>query len=1004
MTFQCALARIRGIGSNLPPLRGASGRRLGGAGTLLVLATALALVLPVGAPAQQTSDGASTGASAAESDREPPVPQTFDWWSPEDVSPETSWGQPVDTAATRRILSWTTREEFTTPLVDHLPDHPDAVSPSDHFGHPIGRPGTLHSVDQIHGYFESLAASSPRVTFDVLGETEEGRSLALALVGSEGNLERLDEVRAGMGALADPRVTSEAEAERLIDELPVVYLFYAGLHSPETGPPEMVMEMAYRLAASDAPTIREIRDDVVVAIVPVVEPDGRDRVVQWHDRHNRDVFDPDDEVPGPPYWGAYIRHDNNRDGLQMSLRLTQILVDLALDWHFPVVHDLHESVPFLYTSTGTGPYNPTIDPIAVSEWTWFANYEVTALTSEGLPGVWTHGFYDGWYPGYLMWVTGLDLNGLGRFYETFGNGVPHTMEREVGGATEVEWYRPNPAYEETLWSLRNNTNYMQTGALTALSLVARHRERVLRQYWTKTKNSLRKGRTEAPHAWVVPADQERRADAAYMLDLLRRHGIELHRASDGGTFAAAPPSGVLEATGPEDSVTVAAGDYLVRMDQPLRNYALTLLRRQEFPEGAPTPYDDVAWTFPLMHHVDARAVTDSAVLALESEPVGRAPVMLPGLRVGADAPDWWAVETRASSRTAGAYFRLAAEVEPLAADSAFTVDERAFPAGTWLVPGPGAASPGGVDAARLEQLWREGGLRVTGLDDRDVEGVPRHPMDPPRVLFLHTWRNTQDGGSVRYALDQLGVPYDYEGVHRLSGQDGWTGNDLRDRWDVILIPSQGGGSDGREIFQGVDSKGGPLAYTRTDLYPTHGFPDAAEDITGGFGYEGLAALTEFVRSGGTLVTLGSASTLPLDLGMVREVERDEVEGLYVPGSLVRGEVARNGHPLTYGYPDTMPLYHRFGPYLDVDEDDDGGAAGATTVLRYGEAEDLLLSGYASDPGGLSREPALAVAPLGEGVVVLFGFDPMHRYQNHGNFAFVWNALFHWNDLRATPGS
>ena len=301
----------------------------------------------------------------------------------------------------------------------------------------------------------------------------------------------------GLNSLADPRGTDEAQARELIASLPAVYALYAGLHSTETGPPEMVMELAYRLAVSDDPMIRSIRDSVVVFIVPVAEPDGRNRVVDWHRRYNTDVFDQDDRTSSP-YWGKYIFHDNNRDGLQMSARLTQELVGLFLEWHYPVGHDLHESVPYLYVSTGTGPYNPTVDPVTVGEWQWLSNWEVTALTALGMPGVWTHGFYDGWYPGYLLWVTNT-RNAVGRFYETFGNSVPNTMQRTLGGnATDVEWYRPNPPRDTTLWSMRNNTNYMQTGVLHALYLVAQNRARVLDQFWNKSKARRREGEQRGP--------------------------------------------------------------------------------------------------------------------------------------------------------------------------------------------------------------------------------------------------------------------------------------------------------------------------------------------------------------------------------------------------------------------------------------------------------------------------------------------------------------------------
>lgn len=908
-------------------------------------------------------------AQTPEKSAPPPVPQVFDWWESEPILETAPWGQPINVASTELIRSWTTMPEYTNPLVDHLIEHPTVVSPTEHFGNPIGQPGVLHKVDEIYGYFEALDASSPRVVFQLLGETEEGNRLALVQVGSEENLARLEEVKAGLNALADPRRTSAEEAERLVAELPAVYTMYAGLHSTETGPPEMVMELAHRLAVSDAPMIQAIRDVVVVFIVPVAEPDGRNRVVDWHRRFNQDVFDPDDRVPGPPYWGKYIFHDNNRDGLQLSARLTQELVDLFLEWKYPIGHDLHESVPYIYVSTGTGPYNPAIDPITVSEWQWFSNYEVTALTALGMPGVWTHGFYDGWYPGYLLWVTNT-RNAMGRFYETFGNSVPNTMERDLDeDATSVEWYRPNPPRDTTLWSLRNNTNYMETAILNALSLTAENRQRILEQYWTKANNSLESGRTEAPFAYIVPADQGRKADAAYMLNLLRRQGIELHRADAEAMYG---------------EVEVDEGDYVIRMDQPFRNFILTLMNEQEFPEDAPTPYDDVAWTFPLFFNLTVEPVDTAAVQELDMSPVTE-PVHIAGTVEGEDQPAVWAVVPHASAHSIVARLALG-DVTVEAAEQAFVVAEDTIPPGAWLIDGEA------LPAGEVRAWAQTQGLDLIGAPGDAVADVSRHALNLPRIAILHSWRSTQDEGWLRYTFDQAGVPYTYIGEDKLAA------GGLRDRFDVIVFPNQGGSP--KSIFEGVDPKFSPLPYTRTPEFPTHGFPDSTDDMTGGMGYEGLAALHDFIHGGGTFVTMASTSAFAAEFGLVREVSTEDPSGLFVPGSIVQGVVEQAQHPLVYGYDATIPLYHRFGPYFSVSDEAEGNV-----IVKYAEdGEDVLLSGLAENAGEMADEPAVISVPVGEGHVVLFGFNPLHRHQSHGNFAFVWNALMNWDDLDVGLGT
>ena len=162
-------------------------------------------------------------------------------------------------------------------------------------------------------------------------------------------------------------------------------------------------------------------------ITPTLEVDGRDRMV---DLYNYRKANPDKNAPPLIYWGKYVAHDNNRDGLGMALALTRNMMKTFLEYHPQVLHDLHESVPFLYTSTGTGPYNAWLDPITIDEWQLLAYHEVEEMTKRGVPGVWTHGFYDGWAPNYMFYVAN-GHNSIGRFYETFGNNGADTMDRTV---------------------------------------------------------------------------------------------------------------------------------------------------------------------------------------------------------------------------------------------------------------------------------------------------------------------------------------------------------------------------------------------------------------------------------------------------------------------------------------------------------------------------------------------------------------------------------------------
>ncbi|MFQ5605458.1 MAG: M14 family zinc carboxypeptidase, partial [bacterium] len=303
------------------------------------------------------------------------------------TSPLSLFAQADDSTYSKKIKEYTTDPKFLNELVDHLPVSENVPSPLQYFGTIIGAPEVLHDTDEIYGYLRAVAAASARVSIRSIGQTEEGREMIEVIIADETTLADLETFRGYLNQLADPRNLTDSEAQSILSKAKPVYYLTGGLHSPETGSPEMLMELAYRLAVEDSPMIKAIRENVIVIFVPVAEPDGRDRMVDIYKyrKANKDVG------PSLVYWGHYVAHDNNRDGFGLTLALTRNIVNAFLHWKPIVGHDLHESVPYLYISTGTGPYNEYIDAITINEWHNLAHEEVTELTKRGMPGVWTHG-------------------------------------------------------------------------------------------------------------------------------------------------------------------------------------------------------------------------------------------------------------------------------------------------------------------------------------------------------------------------------------------------------------------------------------------------------------------------------------------------------------------------------------------------------------------------------------------------------------------------------------
>ena len=362
-------------------------------------------------------------------------------------------------------------------------------------GYVVGTPEKLTYTKDINAYFRALAAASPRVKVWTIGKSEGGREMLLAAVSSEENLARIDDLQADHRQARRPTKDDRRETAGLVREAKPFYWLSGSIHSPETGSPEMLMELAYRLAVEDSAHVQAIRKNLIVLITPVVEVDGRDRMLDVY--HYRKA-NPGKQAPGLVYWGKYVAHDNNRDAMGLALALSNVMMKTFLEWHPQVFHDLHESVPYLYTSTGTGPYNSWLDPIVVCEWQKLAYHEIEGMTRRGVPGVWTHGFYDGWAPNYMFYIAN-GHNSIGRFYETFGNGGADTRERKLPeSSTSRTWYRPNPPLAQGQVVVAQQCEHAAERPVARAQVRGRQPRRVLEQFRAQVEALRRQGEDRGP--------------------------------------------------------------------------------------------------------------------------------------------------------------------------------------------------------------------------------------------------------------------------------------------------------------------------------------------------------------------------------------------------------------------------------------------------------------------------------------------------------------------------
>ena len=893
--------------------------------------------------------------------------------------------QQMDPDFAKAQKEWTTRPEFSSPLVDHLPKSASVPSPKDVLGYYVGAPKHLTYYEDLVKYYRALAEKSPRVKVIDIGKTDEGRECIMVFVGSEDTIRNLDTYRKYLAQLADPRGLSESQAEEIVAKAKPLYTVMGGLHSGETGPSEMLMELAYRLATEDTPIIKGIRDHIIVGIYPAADPDGRDRYCDWYYRYKINETGEQDNMGGPPYWGKYIFHDDNRD-INYSQMPMRNLLAWYLNWHPPIMHELHESEPFMYTFSGQAPQNPTLDPILYGELPWFSNFEMAQMIKYGMPGVWTHAFVDMWSPGYLGFMSS-NHNGMLRMYETFGNGGANTMHRRINGGfgpgggagaslaagggaggtarggapTDREWYRPLPPYKETDWSMRNNTNYMETGVLTALQMTSAFPQVVLDNFYRKSLHSVEAGSKDAPYGYVIPDDQSDPTRIAFVVNILRLQGIEVGRAKG-------------EITLKEGSFP--AGSFVVKRNQPYGRLAKILLEKQVYPDPALRTYDDAAWTMGLMTHTK---VVESADLKVLDVPVDTVEKFDPKGTVAGAGSAGYAVLDNGAVDMVTLRWHLK-DVPIKIAEQSFKAGARTVPAGSFIVP---ADARDNLKAAIAP-------LGLTAIALSAAPTVPMHDANLPRVAIYSTWGSTQDVGWVRYAFDHFEVPYDLIFKERVKQ------GDLRSAYDVIVIPNQA--RTAKQLVFDIEPKKIPLAYTKTDKFKYLGDYGSSPDITGGMGLEGVVEFDKFVNKGGVLITLGVASYFPAEFGLTRRVEAARTSPqFYAPGPIVEAEVTKPNHPIFYGYTDkTMPVRYASGPLLTVPQTDRG-----EILMRFPGGDDSVLSGLMKGANEIRNRPAILDVPVGEGHVVMFATNPCYRWQNLGEFRMLFNAVLNFDDMKAT---
>ncbi|MEO6801125.1 MAG: M14 family zinc carboxypeptidase, partial [Rhodanobacter sp.] len=796
--------------------------------------------------------------------------------------------------------------------------------------------------------------------------TEEGREMVAVAVADESLLADLDANKARLAKLGDPRSIGmdDATADQLIAKSTPVYYITGTIHSTETGAPTALMELAYRLAVDNAPYIQHIRSHVITLITPIVEVDGRDRQV---DRYNWHLAHPGENYPRLMYWGHYVAHDNNRDAMAMTLNLTRNVADTFIGWHAQVLHDLHESVPFLYDNTvGDGPYNAWIDPILTGEWQQLGWDNVQQLTKLGMPGVFTHGDFDTWSPGYLMFIAAMH-NGISRLYETFGNDGADTVTRILEPSEyQRTWYKPNPPLPVVTWSQRDNNNYEQTGLLTALNYFSSNGQLFLKNFYLKSKRSIEKPQNAGPAAYVFPASDPRSGSQAQLLRIMQRQHVEVSRGTSPITVALSPAKDHDGKTKPASSRTFPAGSYVVRMDQPYSRIADTLLDRQYWSPKDPQkhPYDDTAWSMGDLFDVEVARVTDDSILKAPMNKLD-GPVNVPAGLASIDVapgklPRIAVMHTWLSTQTEG-WWRMALDQLQVKYDYISTQD---------------VARLGDLRAKYDVIVFAPAGGAGT---QRIVDGMPMwgNPMPWKTTRLTPNIGHIDSTEDIRPGLGESGVAalkrFVHDGGLLITAED-----TARFAIDVGMAPG---------VFVTPTEK---LKVVGSVLEAK--FVDRASPIAASYGRDDLAIYSAEGQSFRVSNLLNGDRGLPTAKDFQRPTGRGGPHDTDTP----EGRASVQPPALPDAKPwQAMPLnaeQTRNNPWvIPVDQR-------PRVILRFAAADKLLISGLLEGGSEMAERAAVVDARYGKGHVLLFASNPMWRGETIGSYPLVLDAIVNFNKL------
>jgi len=845
------------------------------------------------------------------------------------------------------------------------------TSPTEAFGFQPGADRKLADWGQLTSYFQKLGTESNRVRYEEVGKTTEGRPFITVTISAPENIAKLEHYKQIQSKLADPRTTTPEEAELLVAEGKTVLVVTCNIHSTEIASSQSATEFAYQLATGDTPRIRAILQNVIVVLVPSLNPDGQQLVVDWYKKYLGTPYEGGNPVV---LWHHYTGHDDNRDWSSFTQIETRLAVEKVINpWHPQILYDLHQQgqdAARIYLPPFVDPFDPNLDPLLISSINSLGSNTALEIAGSGKAGVLSYGVYDFWSPlrDYIAYHNGLRILTESASVDIASPvNIPFDkLARGIGYDGKVaRWNYPNP-WKGGEWHLGDIVDYQIAAFFSIANNAAVYRERYLSNFYQIGKNTLH--HTDWPYAYVVPAEQTDSATAARLINTLRIAGVDVDQAT--ADFDA-------------DGKHYSKGSYIVRLAQPYGSFAKTLLEIQHYPNiaqypGGPLqrPYDVTAQTLPLLLGVNAVPVDSPFTVAISKVDEAK-PVIANFEKSSNGNGNGYLIADNTNSSLYALFALLKDGV------TAYRLTGPGVEPGTIYIP-----QQDNIDS-RLSDLAKKFPVRI-----RAAASVPTGnalQVRLPRIGLYQSWVASMDEGWTRWIFDQNNIPYT-----RVVDADIRKG-DLNQRFDVILIPDNsaraittGRGGYGEEPPAPSPSSSGNenARAARSESAENTRGPKVPPEFAGGLGEDGAASLKTFTENGGTIITLNKASQVyaKKDTEQVSDAQASfDRKAFYIPGSILEVSVD-NTNPIAFGSTPTVPIFYENGPVFHV-------SGNALSVASF-TTDKPLLSGWVQGGELLKGTSVIAEEPVGKGRIVLFGFRPQYRAQSEVTYKFLFNALLY----------